>query len=166
MNHTMLGRVIYEVRVNGEPVDEAALNAGVAGAYGVPVALVTGDDQVCGDAQRRFPGVVTAPVKRAIDRYAARSRTPQKARELIREGARRAVDAARSGNLQPYAVRTPVTIEVDFKRTAPANMTTLIPGVERMGPRTIAIRNEEYVTAFRAFVAAVLFGMHTSEGGL
>ena len=34
MNHTVLGRVVYEIRVNGTPVDEAALNAGAAGAVG------------------------------------------------------------------------------------------------------------------------------------
>jgi D-amino peptidase len=166
MNHTILGRVIYEIRVNGEPVDEAALNAGVAGVYGVPVALVTGDDQVCADAERRFPGVVTAPVKRAIDRYVARSLSPEKARALIRTRAQEAVAAVREGRVQPYTVQTPVTIEVDFKNTASAHMTPLIPGVERTGPRSISITADDYVTAFKTFTVAALFGFHTSEGGL
>lgn len=69
LNHTYLGRFVYEIRLNGEPVDEAAVNAGLAGAFGVPVGLVTGDDQVCAEAQRRLRGVVTAPVKEALDRF-------------------------------------------------------------------------------------------------
>ena len=166
MNHTILGRVIYEVRVNGDPVDEAALNAGVAGVYRVPVALVTGDDQVCADATRRFPGVVTAPIKRAIDRYAARSLSVEKARDLIRQRAQEALEAARAGRVQPYTVATPVTIEVDFKNTASAHMTSMIPGVERIGPRTIRIASEDYVTAYRTFIVAALFGLATSEGTL
>src|SRR5579864_5705326 len=36
LNHTLLGNTIYEIRVNGEPVDEAALNAGVAGPLVCP----------------------------------------------------------------------------------------------------------------------------------
>jgi D-amino peptidase len=166
LNHTLLGRVVYEVRVNGEPVDEAALNAGVAGAYGVPVALVAGDNEVCADAERRFPGVVTAPVKRAIDRYAARSLTPRKAQALVRERAQAAVEAVRAGRVRPYIVSSPVTIEVDFKATASAHMTTLIPGVERTGPRSIVLRGDDYVTTFRTFCVAALFGFQTSEGKL
>ena len=166
MNHTILGRVIYEVRVNGDPVDEAALNAGVAGVYGVPVALVTGDDQVCADAERRFPGVVTAQVKHAIDRYAARSLSPEKARELIGRRAEEALAAVREGRVKPYLVDTPATIEVDFKNTASAQMTAMIPGVERVGPRGIRVAADDYVTAFRTFTVAALFGLSTSEGKL
>lgn len=166
MNHTLLGRVIYEVRVNGDPVDEAALNAGVAGQYGVPVALVTGDNEVCADAERRFPGVLTAPIKQAIDRYAARSLSPHKAQALIRERAQQAVEAVREGRIQPYTVKTPVSIEVDFKRTAPAHMAAMIPGVTRTGPRSIAITEDEYVSAYEVFTVAALFGLHANEGGL
>ncbi len=166
MNHTLLGRVVYEVRVNGDPVDEAALNAGVAGQYGVPVALVTGDNEVCGDAERRYPGVVTAPVKQAIDRYAARSLGVQKAQALIRERARQAIEAVRDGRVKPYTVATPATIEVDFKRTAPAHMASLIPGITRTGPRSIAISADDYVEAYRTFTVAGLFALHANEGKL
>lgn len=166
LNHTLLGRTVYEVRVNGDPVDEAALNAAVAGVYGVPVALVAGDSELCADAERRFSGVVTAPTKVPIDRFAARSLTPEKARELIRERAVEAMDKVRQGHIAPYTVQTPVTIEVDFKRTAPATMTSLIPTVERIGPRTIAIKGDDYIRTFKTFVAAAFLGLHSMEGGL
>lgn len=166
MNHTLLGKVIYEVRVNGDPVDEAALNAGVAGQYGVPVALVTGDNEVCADASERFPGVVIAPVKQAIDRYAARSLSPRKAQSLIRDRAEQAIERVREGQIKPYLVQTPVTIDVDFKRTAPAHMAALIPGVTRTGPRSIAITGDDYVTTYQTFTVAALFALHANEGRL
>ena len=166
LNHTILGNTIYEIRVNGDPVDEAALNAAVAGTYGIPIALVSGDHAVCADAERRFPGVVTAPTKWAIDRYAARSLSPQKSQALIRERAQAAVEAARSGSARPFVFETPVTIEVDFKATSSAQMASLIPGVERVGPRTIVIRGDEYLVAFRTLVVAALFGSHTGQGKL
>jgi D-amino peptidase len=121
---------------------------------------------VCADAERRFPGVITAPTKQAIDRYAARSLTPKKAQAIIRERAATAVEAVRSGRLKPYTFETPVLIEVGFKATSSAHMTSLIPGVERTGTRTIAIRSDDYLAAFRTLVVAALFGSHTSQGKL
>lgn len=164
MNHTFLGRFVYDVRLNGEPVDEAAVNAGLAGAFGVPVALVTGDDQVCAEAARRFPGVVTAPVKEAFDRFVGLSLTPKKAQELIRDRARQAIDGVRAGKIKPYKVKTPVTFEVDFKRTSPAHLGTLFPGVERRGPRTIAISDHDYVKAFKLMWGMLIIAIAVSEG--
>jgi D-amino peptidase len=166
LNHTLLGNTVYEIRVNGDPVDEAALNAAVAGVFGVPVALVSGDNLVCADAERRFPGVVTAPTKQAIDRYAARSLAPKKAQALIRERAAAAVEAVRSGQARPFVFAPPIRIEVDFKVTSSAHMTSLIPGVERIGTRSIAITSDDYLTAYRTLIVAALFGSHTSQGKL
>lgn len=164
MNHTFLGRFVYDVRLNGEPVDETAVNAGLAGAFGVPVALVTGDDQVCAGAQRRFPDVVTAPVKEAFDRFVGLSLTPKKAHELIRDRARQAMEGVRAGKIKPYKVKTPVTFEVDFKRTSPAHLGTLFPGVERRGPRTIAISDGDYVKAFKLMWGMLIIAIAVSEG--
>lgn len=164
LNHTLLGRFVYEVRVNGEPADEAAINAGLAGAFGVPVALVTGDSAVCSDAQRRLPGVVVAPVKEALDRFVGLSLTPQKAHALIRERAQQALEAVRAGRITAYRAATPVTFEVDFKRTAAAHMATLFPGVDRRGPRTVAITDPDYVRAFKLFWGTLIVGMAVSEG--
>jgi D-amino peptidase len=164
LNHTFLGKIVQEVRLNGEPADEAAVNAGIAGAYGVPVALVAGDTAVCADAGRRLPGVLVAPVKEGFDRYTGLSATPQKAQNLIRDRARDAVQAARAGRLSPYRVPLPVTFEVDFKRTAPARMATVFPGVDRRGPRTIAITDQDYLRAFKLFWGCLIVGLAVFEG--
>ncbi len=164
LNHTLLGRIVQEIRINGEPVDEAAINAGLAGAFGVPVALVSGDASVCTEAGRRLPGVLVAPVKEGLDRYTGLSVTPQKAQALIRERAREAAAAVRAGRMTPYQVKAPVTFEVEFKRTAPARMATLFPGVERPGPRTIAVKDQDYVRAFKQVWGCLIIGMAAFEG--
>jgi len=164
LNHTLLGRIVQEVRLNGEPADEAAINGGLAGVFGVPVALVSGDTAVCAEAERRLRGVLVAPVKEGLDRYAGLSVTPQKAQALIRERAHEAVAAVRAGRMNPYRVPLPVTFEVDFKRTAPGRMATLFPGVERRGPRTIAITDNDYVRAFKLFWGCLIVGMASFEG--
>jgi len=164
LNHTFLGKIVQEVRLNGEPADEAVINAGIAGAFGVPVALVAGDAAVCADAGRRLPGVLVAPVKEGFDRYTGLSVTPQKAQGLIRDRARDAVQAVRAGRLSPYRVPSPVTFEVDFKRTAPGRMATLFPGVERRGPRTIAITDQDYLRGFKLFWGCLIVGLAVFEG--
>ncbi len=164
LNHTLIGKVVYEVRLNGEPSDEAAINAAIAGAFGVPVALVTGDGAVCADALRRLPGVVVAPVKEALDRMVGLSLTPTRAHALIRARAAEAVRAVRDGGVGPYRPAPPVVFEVDFKRTAPAHMATLFPGVERPGPRTIRISDPDYLRAFKLLWGCLIVGMASSEG--
>jgi len=164
LNHTLLGRIVQEVRLNGEPADEAAINGGLAGVFGVPVALVSGDTAVCTEAERRLRGVLVAPVKEGLDRYAGLSITPEKAQALIRDRAREAMDAVRAKRVAPYKVTAPVTFEVEFKRTAPARMATLFPGVERRGPRTIAVTDPDYVRAFKLFWGCLIVGMASFEG--
>jgi D-amino peptidase len=164
LNHTLVGRIVHEVRVNGEPVDEALINAGLAGALGVPVALVTGDSAVCAEAQRHLPGVVVAPVKEAFDRVTGLSLVSQRAQALIRERAREAVEAVRAGRVAPYRVAAPVTFEVEFKRTACARMATVFPSVERRGPRTVAVTDGDYVRAFRQVWGCLIIGMAAEEG--
>lgn len=164
LNHTLIGRIVYEVRLNGEPVDEAAINGALAGAFGVPVALVTGDNAVCEDAERRFEGVITAPVKKAIDRVTGLSMGVERARALIQGRAGAAVEAVRRGQVEPYRVEPPVTFEVDFKRTACARVCTLFPGVDRRGPRTVAVTAGDVVTAFKQFWGCLILGLACEEG--
>ena len=164
LNHTLIGRIVYEIRLNGAPADEALINAGLAGSFDVPVALVSGDSTVCTEAQQRFPGVVVAPVKEAFDRYVGLSLTPQRAHALIRERAAEAVRKVEAGQVAPYRVPAPVTFQVDFKRTASAHLTTLFPGVERVGPRTIAVTDSDYVRAFKLMWGCLIVGMTVAEG--
>ena len=52
LSHSYNPRAIWEARINGEIVGETALNALVAAHYGVPIALVTGDQVTAEEAQR------------------------------------------------------------------------------------------------------------------
>lgn len=166
LSHTLRGGLVYEVRVGGLPVDEAMINAGIAGAFGVPVALVSGDSAVCKDCEERLLGVVTAAVKEPLNRFVGLSLTPQRARDLIRERAAAALKKANAGSLKPHVVAGPVRFEVDFKNTAPAHMATLIPGVERLGPRTIGFQESDYITAFKLFWATLTLGAAVFNGKL
>lgn len=144
LNHTIHGKVVHEVRVNGEAVGELELSAWLAGRFGVPVALISGDDALCADAEERIPGVVTAPVKEAIDRFCVLTL------------------AAPAAPLAPPPA--PVALEVDFERTASAHAALLIPGVDRSGPHTATFACDDYATAYRLLTAVVVLGGAAYEG--
>jgi D-amino peptidase len=156
MDHTYSGRLLYEVRLNGEPVTEAELNAAFAGTYGVPVGLVTGDDKICTVSAKKIPGVRTVTVKEAFGRNVARSLHPQAARDAIREAAAEAVSARQE--LEPFTIHAPVMLEADIANTSAADLCALAPGTDRIGPRTVRFETDEFMEAFRCLLAWTYLG--------
>ncbi len=148
LNHTIAGSVVADVLFNGVPVGETGINATVCGHFGVPVVLVTGDDQVAQEARRFIAGVRTAVVKRALGRYAARCLHPDRARELIRQEAAAAVRGA--VNVEPVRIRLPVEVTLRLQNTAMADAAELLPGTERIDPLTVRWQGGSALEAYRA----------------
>ncbi|HXE56704.1 MAG TPA: M55 family metallopeptidase [Gemmatimonadales bacterium] len=149
LDHTYADRV-QEVRLNGRPVGELGINAALAGYYGVPVVLVSGDAALAAEARELLgEGVHTVVVKEAVSRHAARSIAPSVARDRIRAAATRAL--GRRG--VPFVVSSPITVEVDFSKTVEADMAELVPGSIRTGPRTVTYTHRDYAEVFRAWRA-------------
>lgn len=131
--HSFSSARVSEIKLNGVPASEGYINAAVAGQFGVPVLLVTGDDVVVEElATLKAEGVV---VKRAISFEAAESRTPAAARGLIQAGAKRAVE--RIADFRPFLTPRPATMEVTFHFYRPAELLAWLPIAERTGPRSV-----------------------------
>jgi D-amino peptidase len=141
----------YELRYNGVVYSEIGLTASVAGHYDVPVALVTGDDAAIRDAETLLPPHVGVSVKRGITRMAGESVHPSVASDRIRAAAREALE--RLGEFEPLKVATPVTIDMDLYHSPQADITALIPGVERIGDRTVKFSAPNALEAYRTFLA-------------
>jgi D-amino peptidase len=156
LDHTYAPDTLYDVRVNGIHCSEALLNAAVVGTYGVPVALITGDRTTCDGARAHLPWIETVVVKESLGRFAVNSLSPERAREAIRAGARRAI--AGIAKARPYAFAAPMALELDFVGTQNADFAELIPGVERIGGRTVRYVHDDFRVVFRTFVAAMRLG--------
>jgi D-amino peptidase len=156
LDHTYSGRLLYEVRLGGEPVTEAELNAAFAGTHGVPVGLVTGDDKACAQAEKAIPGIRSVVVKEGYGRGVARSLHPSVAREAVRAAAAESVRGA--GDLQPYRLEPPFVLEADIANTSAADLCSLAPGTERTGPRTVRFETQDYREAFRCLLAWTYLG--------
>jgi D-amino peptidase len=149
MDHTYTGSFV-DVRVNGETWNETHLNAALAGTFGVPVGLVTGDDKCCEQAEKRLPGIRTVVVKTGVARHVAVNVSPELARAKIRLAAAETVRD--HGALEPFRPEPPFAIEVDLADTAMADVAALPPGTERPAPRTVRFEHEDFREGVRAFL--------------
>lgn len=105
--HTQSSRTENRYWYNGVESGELAQCAAIAGHYGVPTIMVTGDEATCREAGRFFgSNCVTVAVKRGITREAAELYPFDETRQALYEGARRAVAAI--PRCQPYKLSLPV----------------------------------------------------------
>jgi D-amino peptidase len=157
LDHAYLGNVGFDMRLNGRPYGEFGLNAMLAGAFGVPVLMTSGDDKLAAEARALLPGIEAVVVKDAVGRTAARTVTPAVARRRVADGVRRALAGdLRAGLLRPPP--PPFELEVVFLRAGMADVAAVMPGVERLDGRTVRWRGDDYVTTFKACRALLLLG--------
>jgi D-amino peptidase len=101
-----------DVRVNGESVPEPSLNSYLAGSFGVPVAMLSGDDYVIRQSESVLGDIEYAQVKKSTGFLSGDHLPLADSRRLLRETAARAVAGAKSRT--PTQCELPVTIEVDL----------------------------------------------------
>jgi len=149
IDHTYTDK-IHQVKLNGRPVGELGLNAALAGCFGVPVVMVSGDAALAVEANALLGGdVETVVVKEAVGRFSARSVSPAESCRRIRAGATRALQRKHA----PFTLGSPVTLEVEFALTQHADNAELVPGAERRDGRTLSFMHADYREVFRAFRA-------------
>jgi len=158
LDHTYTDATLYEVRINGQKCSEARLNAAVAGTFDVPVVFISGDQHACADAREFLPWAETVEVKQAIGRYAAASLSPAQSCAAIEEGVARALREASARGAKPYRFEPPIALEVTFTYTSKCDIAALMPGCDRIGPRTLRFVHADYMTVFRAFRALMCLG--------
>jgi D-amino peptidase len=160
-NETMLGFEMYEMRMNGVAVGELEVNAALAGHFGVPVVMVSGDDCLADEARAVLHDVETAVVKYAIDRWSARCLSLERAHAAIRESARRALE--RLPAARPFTVSGPVELEIEWTSTAECKKASLVPGSIRKSPRTVAYRADDILQAWQGIFACLNLGWSASN---
>jgi D-amino peptidase len=144
-----------ETRLNGRPTGEYGFNALALAAWGIPVGLVAGDDALADEVAGWLPWAERVVVKEGFGTSAAASLHPARARALIRDGAARAVELAKAGELRLLEVARPVVIEVDYRRALEADYAAIVPLAERLGDRTVRHSGDDPITAYRGFLAGV-----------
>lgn len=155
LDHTISSSRVRTVRVNGVELPELGLNALIAGAYGVPVILVSGDTAVCRQAREILgPEVAAVAVKEAYGRLAAKLVPMAEARRLIKAGVKEAL--AKRDSIRPYKMAPPYDFELSFHVSAQADMGAMLgPSIRRIDGRTLSFTAADYVEGFKTLRALI-----------
>ena len=140
--HTMHGGKIFDLKLNGESVNEAVFNAATAGHFNVPVIMISGDDAVMEQTKKYFK-FEEAIVKKAIGYYSAESLHPDKACELIKL---KTINALKNLKLyKPFKINYPVDMEITFKNKRYPEILSFLPVIKRKGGLGITYKADNMI---------------------
>jgi D-amino peptidase len=133
--HTMSSALLTRIALNGVSQSEAGINAAIAAQFGVPVVMITGDDAIVSETKQRLGNLEGVVVKRAIGFHSTATLTPEVGRARIRQQAKTAV--IRRGEMKPYTMTKPLSLEVSFKNYRPVELLGYLPNVQRIDAHTV-----------------------------
>jgi D-amino peptidase len=150
--HTISSARLADIRLNGVSVPEAGINAAIAGHFGVPAVMISGDDVIIEETRALLGDIEGAVVKEAISFHSAKTLMPEVALELIREKVTTALQ--RLGDFEPYELETPITLDVRFKNYRPSEMLAYLSIVELTDSHSIRFigRDMVEVSKFLEFI--------------
>jgi D-amino peptidase len=150
MAHRYSSLGIQNMLLNGKPVGEIDVIAAMAGHFGTPVIMLSGDQAAATELHEIVPQAEVAVVKEGIGRYTCISLSATAAREAIHEAARKSV--AKIGTIKPYAVSSPVTLQIEYttRNSLPLDAEART-GAEVLDDRTIRFRGKDILEAWRLY---------------
>jgi D-amino peptidase len=156
LDHTWSSRTVANLWLNEMLTGEYGLNAALAGHFGAPVIMVSGDQTACAQVAELIGEVDRAVVKFASGRYAAECLPPQAAQGIIQEAAMRAVARLGEGEApDPFVLDAPITVTVEFFTSDMADRASRIPYTRREGTR-VTLTADEVPAAYNGFRALVM----------
>jgi len=136
--------------VNGKPHGELGIRSLLAGTFGIPAIMVSGDEAVCKELRAIVPNAECAVVKWGVNRTFGYSLSHQASCAVIRDAARRAM--RKLPEIKPYRIEGPVEVKVEF---TPEGMERrlLMPsdGIRKIDSRTWVFRGKDIVDAWSKF---------------
>lgn len=133
--HTISSAHFTRVALNGTAVTEAELNAAFAGALGVPVVFISGDDAAISEVTKRLGSIESVITKKSLGFHSAESLTPAAACDQIYQGVLSAV--SHREQRKPYVLTVPITLEISFKSYTSAEIVSYLRSVERSDAHSI-----------------------------
>jgi D-amino peptidase len=143
--HTFSSANLTRVALNGVNMTEGAWNAAIAGHFGVPVVMMSGDDAAIAEVRKAVGNIEAAETKRTLGFHSALTLTPQASADLIGQRVKSAL--GRLQEFKPFKVTSPVTVDVSFKNYLPAEVLAYLPIFERPDSHSIRFRAKDMVEA-------------------
>lgn len=150
--HTMSSGTLTAIKLNGVAVPEAVINAAIAGHFGVPVVMISGDNVIIEEAEDLLGDLEGAVLKEAYGFHSAITVHPEVAYKIIHEKVTAALN--RLDDFEPYRLEGPIRLEVSFKNYLPAELLSYLSIVDRVDSHSIGFTGEDMVevSKFLAFL--------------
>ena len=149
LDHTLSSKSIVHVWLNDQRIGEIGLNAAMAGAYGIPMILLSGDDVACAEATDLLGSlgpIETVAVKQSLTRGCGLCLAPARAQELIRAAASRALQ--RREQFRPYQPGPPFQLRFEYLLSTEAEQAARRPGAVRADARTVVYRGDDFIQLY------------------
>ncbi|SFU98043.1 D-amino peptidase [Methylobacterium sp. 174MFSha1.1] len=132
--HTVNGFAFASIALNGRELGEAGIYGALAGEFGVPIAMASGDDVFIAENRALFPETVFVETKRATGCHSGISLSPEASCAAIRAG----VTAALTRPLPPpFRIPAPLGIEIRAQTPALADLFCQWPSLHRLDGSTL-----------------------------
>lgn len=138
LDHTQCPKEICRYSLNGEEHGELSQFALFAGAHGIPLLHVSGDEALCAEAARLFSWVKSTATKRGTGWSTCELYPVDEVRERIRRDVAAALAQRQHARL--WQLPTPLTVAVEYAYSALADERAAVPQVERLHARIVAWR--------------------------
>ena len=149
---------ILNVWLNETLVGEFGLNGALAGHFGVPIIMVTGDQTACAQTAELIGDLEQVVVKRATGRFSALCFPRRVGQTAVCAGAERALVRLRNGSAPgPWVLESPVRVTVQFHRSDQADRAMRYPGAQRDGT-CVAVTAADMPAAYIAFRSLAALG--------
>ena len=133
--HTMSGADFSSVKINGIEMTEGGMNALIAGHFGVPVVMISGDDAAVREVSDMLGPIEGAVVKWHYSHTSGRTLMPEAAQALIKEKV--TAGLRRRGELKPFRIEGPLALDLAYKNDKAAELIAYLPNVELIDNHTV-----------------------------
>ena len=133
--HTISSTALSSVKINGTEMSEGGINALIAGHFGVPVVMMSGDDAAVKEVSDMLGPIEGAVVKQHCSHTSAQTLMPGAAQALIKEKVQAGL--RRRQELEPFHIDGPLTLELKYQNDKAAELIAYLPTVERINNHTI-----------------------------
>lgn len=147
LSHTMNSGNVF-VKVNDEDCSELMMNCLTASMLGVPVLMVTGDQQLCDWFHTKVPDAITVPVSQGIGTGSI-SIMPGEALRRIRAGAKKAMMLDRKACIYPTDAY--YTVDICYREHPDARRYSWYPGARQLDSRTVRYESDNWFDVLTFF---------------
>lgn len=139
--HTSTGNTNY-ILLNGQPMSEWMLNAYTAAYYGVPVIMISGDEEICRQAGEMLPSIAVVATKSGVGGSVINKPRAQVMREL-----EQGIEIALERPLEACQLKLPAHFEyiANYKDLKKAYQMSFFPGMERVDGATNRMQSSNYM---------------------